>query len=194
MRTVRHRHACHGQGLGEERRTHVAIHCFARGCRSRSIFANTSVNWSAKWNATSTQSWSGSRSITTTPTMRMFICSFVECAKTAGHWRSTASICAQGLRIRSQEIATRELGPRLEPEILRSRERAVRREQWTEIDRALQRKADGERPRQRMTSSSRAARELRIGAEQEIDRLQFLSGLGLARRVDERSWQLSAGS
>src|SRR5271157_2697829 len=47
-----------------------------------------------------------------------------------------------GLRIRSQEIATRELGPRLEPEMLRSRERAVRREQWTEIDRALRRKAD----------------------------------------------------
>src|SRR5713101_9029576 len=38
-----------------------------------------------------------------------------------------------GIRIRSQEIATRELGPRLEPEMLRSRERAVRREQWTEI-------------------------------------------------------------
>src|SRR5260370_10378794 len=48
-----------------------------------------------------------------------------------------------GLRIRSQEIATRELGPRLEPEMLRSRERAVRQEQWTEIDRALQRKAHG---------------------------------------------------
>jgi hypothetical protein len=31
----------------------------------------------------------------------------------------------------------------------------------------------------------------RIRAEQEIDRLQFLSGLGLAQRVDERSWQLS---
>ena len=31
----------------------------------------------------------------------------------------------------------------------------------------------------------------RIRAEQEIDRLQFLSWLGLARRVDERSWQLA---
>ena len=31
----------------------------------------------------------------------------------------------------------------------------------------------------------------RIRAEQEIDRLQFLSGLGLAQRIDERSWQLS---
>ena len=50
-----------------------------------------------------------------------------------------------GVRTRSQEIATRELGPRLEPEVLRSREGAVRREQWTEIDRALQQRADANR-------------------------------------------------
>ena len=31
----------------------------------------------------------------------------------------------------------------------------------------------------------------RIRAEQEIDRLRFLSRLGLAKRVDERSWELS---
>src|SRR5216684_3262727 len=61
-----------------------------------------------------------------------------------------------GIRMRSQEITTRELGPRLEPEMLHARERVVRREQWT-----------------------------------EIDRLQFLTGLGLAQRIDERSWQLS---
>ena len=96
-----------------------------------------------------------------------------------------------GIRIRSQEIATRELGPRLEPEMLRSRERVVQREQWTEIDRALQRKADAKSASSPTTSSSRATRASRIRAEQEIDRLQFLSGLGLASRVDERSWQLS---
>src|SRR5713101_4864582 len=95
-----------------------------------------------------------------------------------------------GIRIRSQEIATRELGPRLEPEMLRSRERAVRREQWTEIDRVLQRKADGNGlvtydQFQPLSEGSR------IRAEQEIDRLQFLAGLGLASRVDERSWQLA---
>src|SRR5208337_1851461 len=94
-----------------------------------------------------------------------------------------------GLRIRSQEIATRELGPRLEPEMLRSRERAVRREQWTEIDRALQRKADGNGLVTYDQSQPRSE-GARIRVEQEIDRLQFLSGLGLASRVDERSWQL----
>jgi type IV secretory pathway VirD2 relaxase len=95
-----------------------------------------------------------------------------------------------GLRIRSQEIATRELGPRLEPEMLRSRERAVRREQWTEIDRALQRKADGNGLVAYDQSQPRSE-GARIRAEQEIDRLQFLSRLGLAKRVDEPSWELS---
>jgi type IV secretory pathway VirD2 relaxase len=95
-----------------------------------------------------------------------------------------------GIRIRSQELATRELGPRLEPEMLRSRERVIKREQWTEIDRALQRKADGNGlvtydEFQPHNESSR------IRAEQEIDRLKFLSAIGLASRVDERSWQLA---
>lgn len=95
-----------------------------------------------------------------------------------------------GVRMRSQEIATRELGPRLEPEMLQARERVVRREQWTEIDRALQRKTDANRvvSYEQFLPRSEAAR---IRAEQELDRLQFLSGIGLARRVDERSWQLS---
>jgi hypothetical protein len=94
------------------------------------------------------------------------------------------------MRIRSQEIATRELGPRLEPEMLRSRERAVDREQWTEIDRALQRKANANRvvSYAQFQPSTESAR---IRAEQEIERLHFLSNLGLARRIDERSWELS---
>ena len=44
--------------------------------------------------------------------------------------------------------------------MLRSRERAVRREQWTEIDRALAEKGRSEMASSRMTSSNRAAREL----------------------------------
>jgi type IV secretory pathway VirD2 relaxase len=95
-----------------------------------------------------------------------------------------------GLRTRSQEIATRELGPRLEPEVLHARERVIRREQWTEIDRALERKADANRvvSYDHFQPRSDAAR---IRAEQEVERLQFLSGLGLAQRIDERTWQLS---
>ena len=95
-----------------------------------------------------------------------------------------------GIRIRSQEIATRELGPRLEREMLHARERVVRREQWTEIDRALQRRADGNGlvTYDQFQPHSEGAH---IRAEQEIDRLQFLSRLGLASRVDERRWQLA---
>jgi len=95
-----------------------------------------------------------------------------------------------GIRIRSQEIATRELGPRLEQEMLNARERVVRLDQWTEIDRALHRRADGNGlvTYDEFQPHSQSAR---IRAEQEIDRLQFLSRLGLASRVDERSWQLA---
>ncbi len=95
-----------------------------------------------------------------------------------------------GVRTRSQEIATRELGPRLEPEVLRSREGAVRREQWTEIDRALQHRADANRVVSYENFQPRSE-PARVRAEQEIDRLQFLSGLGVARQLDERTWQLS---
>jgi type IV secretory pathway VirD2 relaxase len=95
-----------------------------------------------------------------------------------------------GVRIRSQEIATRELGPRLEPEMLRSRERVIKREQWTEIDRALQRKAD-ENGLVTYDQFQPHNESSRIRAEQEIDRLQFLSAIGLASRVDDRSWQLA---
>ena len=89
-----------------------------------------------------------------------------------------------------QEIATRELGPRPEREMLRAREQVVRREQWTEIDRALQHKTDANRivSYEHFQPRSDGAR---IRAEQEIDRLNYLTGLGLARRIDEDSWQLS---
>src|SRR5215472_7174652 len=95
-----------------------------------------------------------------------------------------------GIRGRSQEIATRELGPRLEPEILRARERAIWREQWTEIDRTLERKSDAGRvvSYERFVSRTDGGR---IRAEQEIERLSHLESLGLARKVSELRWELS---
>jgi type IV secretory pathway VirD2 relaxase len=95
-----------------------------------------------------------------------------------------------GMRGRSQEIVTKELGPRLEPEVLRARERVIRKEQWTEIDRTLQHKANGsgvvsyEQFQPRSDAS-------RVRAEQELARLQFLEGIGLARRLGEARWELS---
>ncbi|MGH7812395.1 MAG: relaxase/mobilization nuclease domain-containing protein [Candidatus Binataceae bacterium] len=96
----------------------------------------------------------------------------------------------RGMRGRSQEIVTKELGPRLEAEVLQARERTIGKERWTEIDRAIQRKAD---------SSGIVSYEgyephsdgARVRAEQEIARLRFLEGIGLARQTGEAMWQLS---
>jgi len=96
----------------------------------------------------------------------------------------------EGIRTRSQEIATRELGPRLEPEMLQARERVIRREQWTEIDRALKRRADADGIVS-YASFRPYTEAARIRAEQELDRLEYLVGLGLAKRIDDRTWQLA---
>jgi len=96
----------------------------------------------------------------------------------------------RGIREQSQDLVERELGPRLEREVLQARERVIRREQWTEIDRAFQRKTDGAGVVSYEQFQPRGEAG-RIRAEQEIERLQFLEGMGLARRVGEREWQLS---
>ena len=95
-----------------------------------------------------------------------------------------------GIRTRSAEIASRELGLRCERDVLKARGAAVRREQFTEIDRELLRRAggkhivsfDGKQPR------GEAARERRT---QEMARLKFLSRMGLAHKADSASWQLA---
>lgn len=95
-----------------------------------------------------------------------------------------------GIRTRSAEIASRELGLRAERDVLKARGAAVKREQFTEIDRELLRRADGhhivsfdgKQPR------GEAARERRA---QEIARLKFLSRMGLAHKIDSTSWQLA---
>ena len=98
----------------------------------------------------------------------------------------------QGIRELSQEIIERELGLRLEHEVLLARGRTIEREQWTEIDRALERRAGLDRVvsyRDSQPNSEGA----RTRAEQEMARLEYLQQLGLARRVGERSWELAAG-
>jgi type IV secretory pathway VirD2 relaxase len=96
-----------------------------------------------------------------------------------------------GIRELSEKLVERELGPRLEREVLLARERVIEREQWTEIDRTLKRRASLDRvvSYEDFQPYSDGAR---TRAEQEIARLQYLEKLGLARRIDERSWELSA--
>ncbi len=95
-----------------------------------------------------------------------------------------------GIRSRSAEIASRELGLRCERDVLNARGATVKREQFTEIDRELLRRAnknhivsfDGRQP------CGEAARERR---SQEIARLKFLSRMGLANKTDSASWKLA---
>jgi type IV secretory pathway VirD2 relaxase len=96
----------------------------------------------------------------------------------------------RGMRELSQELIERELGPRLEREVLLARGRTIEREQWTEIDRVLKRRAGLDRvvSYENFEPYSEGAR---VRAAQEIERLGFLENLGLARRVRDRSWELS---
>ncbi|HLK80742.1 MAG TPA: DUF3363 domain-containing protein [Xanthobacteraceae bacterium] len=95
-----------------------------------------------------------------------------------------------GIRTRSAEIASRELGLRAERDMLKARGAAVKREQFTEIDRELLRRADGKhvvsfdgrQPR------GEAARERRA---QEMARLKFLRRMGLAQEIGSASWRLA---
>ena len=83
----------------------------------------------------------------------------------------------------------RELGPRTEQEYLRTRGRGIEREQWTEIDRTLERRAG----RERVVSYEDFepfTEGAKVRAEQEMERLAYLEKLGLARQINERSWEL----
>lgn len=95
-----------------------------------------------------------------------------------------------GIRMRSAEIASRELGLRAERDVLRARGAAVKREQFTEIDRELIRRAGAKRivSFDRPQPHGEAARERR---SQEIARLKFLSRMGLANKIASASWRLA---
>ena len=75
-------------------------------------------------------------------------------------------------------------------EVLLARERIIEREQWTEIDRALKRRAGLDRVVSYEDFEARGE-GARVRAEQEMERLRYLEKLGLARRIDKRSWELS---
>ncbi|MGH7838838.1 MAG: DUF3363 domain-containing protein, partial [Candidatus Binataceae bacterium] len=100
------------------------------------------------------------------------------------------SYIKSGIRDRSQEIASRKLGLRVERDILRSRAQAVTRDQFTEIDRTLLGRADA-----RNIVTFNQAQHRNAGARerqaQNVARLGFLGSMGLARRLDQFSWQLS---
>jgi len=97
-----------------------------------------------------------------------------------------------GLRHRSQELATQRLGLRSDREILAARSRAAERVQFTELDRALLRRADPHRiVSYRDPVPPRGPQRERY--THELRRLQFLEDSGLAEKVGTRTWRLLPG-
>jgi type IV secretory pathway VirD2 relaxase len=105
-------------------------------------------------------------------------------------FRMPRDYVGHGIRQRSQEIATRTLGLRLDRDRIAGRERAVEVRHFGVLDQMLERRADAQRRIQfeAAVPSEEASRTLRL---QLLRRLGFLSGLGLARRVGKHSYELS---
>jgi type IV secretory pathway VirD2 relaxase len=101
-----------------------------------------------------------------------------------------AAYVQRGIRARSEDLATRRLGLRTDRDIAASREQAVTRAHFTELDRAILARADGDR---RLEYGDRplADRVERTQRQLEIRRLDFLGTLGLAERVAPGTWELS---
>ena len=100
------------------------------------------------------------------------------------------SYIKSGIRDRSQEIASSKLGLRVERDILESRAQAITRDQFTEIDRALLGRADA---RNIVTFNDTPHRNegARERQAQNVARLGFLASMGLARQLNQVSWQIS---
>jgi type IV secretory pathway VirD2 relaxase len=102
--------------------------------------------------------------------------------------RLERSYISNGLRSRGQEIATEELGPRLDFDVRRAREREVTQERFTSLDRELERRAVADRVQARTPRPTG-----RLDESLLIARLQHLESLRLAERMGPASWTLSPG-
>ncbi len=95
---------------------------------------------------------------------------------------------SNGIRFRAQELATQELGPRLELEVRRAHDKEITQDRFTSIDRELERRAGD----QRIEVSSGTARG-GVDESRLVARLEPLEALGVAERVSPTSWGLSEG-
>jgi type IV secretory pathway VirD2 relaxase len=102
-------------------------------------------------------------------------------------FRMDRAYISSGLRWRAQELATDELGPRIDPEVRRTRELEVTQERFTSLDRDLERCVHGGRIDTRWSAGGYA------DAANMVARLKHLEGLHLAERASATSWQLSEG-
>jgi type IV secretory pathway VirD2 relaxase len=96
---------------------------------------------------------------------------------------------AQGMRERAAELATEWLGPRTELEIQQSLRREVDQERWTNLDRTLQREAQGGLIHMNQPASDPSRRQQRMLL---IGRLQRLQRMGLAHESSPGVWAVHA--
>ncbi len=101
--------------------------------------------------------------------------------------RMDRAYIARGLRWTAQELATERLGPRLEVEIRRTREREVTQERFTSLDREIEQAAI----ERRVDAKSLAERRGRPEPALLVRRLQQLESLGLAEKVAPGGWVLA---
>jgi type IV secretory pathway VirD2 relaxase len=96
---------------------------------------------------------------------------------------------SSGLRLRAQELATRELGPRTEIDILRQTNREVGQERLTNLDRQLSRLASPEG----VIDMSSLAHSSNISRPNALARLETLESLDLVERTSPTSWRMAEG-
>ena len=94
---------------------------------------------------------------------------------------------SHGLRLRAQELATEELGPRPEWQVERQRHREVHDDRLTGLDRELARLSDNG------VVEVRAPRPRRVDENLLTGRLVHLESLGLAEREGPNRWRLADG-
>ncbi|MGH7294850.1 MAG: DUF3363 domain-containing protein, partial [Polyangiaceae bacterium] len=98
---------------------------------------------------------------------------------------------SNGLRLRAQELATLELGPRTELEVHQARTKEIAQERYTSLDRELERRAEGNVVTLRGPATP--AGRGRIDDSTLLARLSQLETFRLAERTSATSWTLADG-
>jgi hypothetical protein len=93
-----------------------------------------------------------------------------------------------GIREISQELVQRQLGPRTEREYLEARSHGIEAERWTELDRAIERRLENGIADYRFAGWLSERSRTRVN--QEMERLAYLEGRGLAQWLGDGYWLL----
>jgi len=106
--------------------------------------------------------------------------------------RTDRTYLSESLRLRAQELATNELGPRSELDVRRQLDREVSQERLTTIDRRFAAFSTPDRL-VRMIDIATAAEAKKLSRPHAIARLDVLERLHLAERISPTSWRLEDG-